>query len=197
MIAVILVPKKGTPAHQNILPGSAIVSKRLLRENLLHPFISCWYEGNKYKAENLNQFHERLTCASGRMTRRYPTTALQAHPHEDLTAVALFDTIRYVVVEVMDEKLLTDWSGEPIEMIVGRRIEKDTGWQTFCEIIHFQGRPLSPHGSRYKTRTGQIVFVDPENKSFSVMEHSDPRLETLLADLDDDAYLSATGSWRN
>lgn len=70
---LVLVPVPGSAAARQIDPGSGIVTDA-------SPFpvagdVRVYFEGNRYGAENLQTFEERVQCASGRLATKYPTIA--------------------------------------------------------------------------------------------------------------------------
>lgn len=88
-----------------IRPRSAIVASQEQRypDN---PVI--YYEGNLIGADNLHRFTERLSCAAGRASVQYPTTALARVPLADLTLVGTYD-LKNHVLSVTDEHALAAW----------------------------------------------------------------------------------------
>jgi hypothetical protein len=42
-----------------------------------------YYEGNRYGAENLRTYSQRVSMAAGRMFKKYPTIALMGFTRED------------------------------------------------------------------------------------------------------------------
>lgn len=67
----VLVPKDGTPAAQQIMPGSGIVCA-----DLSGPQVEVYYEGNRYGTSALRSFEAKLLHAAGRLQARYPTIAM-------------------------------------------------------------------------------------------------------------------------
>lgn len=68
----IIIPKMTGTQHHFIQPGSAIVGydpQNIPGTTLIY------YEGNLFNIENLQTYWQRLLCAAGRCTQRYPTIA--------------------------------------------------------------------------------------------------------------------------
>ena len=89
-----------------ILPGSGIVG-RSTGDGL----IEIWYEGNAHGASNLDTFAEKISCAAGRMTSQYPTSARAVVDASSLLLVGEFHlTEGRAVIDEAD--LVSKWSGE-------------------------------------------------------------------------------------
>lgn len=108
--------RSGRAMETDILPRSALIcagkdGKPVLGENGKVRFA---FEGNAVEAVNLRRFHERCTCAAGRLATRAPSIAYGEARLEDLKVVAGFDLLRYVFTRVIDAPALEAWSGEEI-----------------------------------------------------------------------------------
>lgn len=89
-----------------ILPGSGIVG-RSTGDGL----IEIWYEGDAHGAANLNTFAEKISCAAGRMSSQYPTSARAVVDASSLLLIGKFHLAEGLAV--IDEATLTSkWSGE-------------------------------------------------------------------------------------
>ena len=84
---VVVVPKPGSLARRRIDHGSGIV---VAEREWMNPNILVYYEGNRYHAENLHTFAERVKCAAGRLQQRYPTVARGMFPANEFTEVGTF-----------------------------------------------------------------------------------------------------------
>jgi hypothetical protein len=69
-LAVVIPAVFGSGPLGRVLPRSGIVARRLS-----HGKVEVYFEGNRYGAANLTTFEERVLCAAGRLTARYPTVA--------------------------------------------------------------------------------------------------------------------------
>lgn len=80
--ALIVVPTADTTWAKTIAQASAIVAFRNDAENLV-----IYYEGNLYRASNLERFHERALVAYGRLTQRAPTVAMAMVPESEFLVI--------------------------------------------------------------------------------------------------------------
>ena len=89
-LPVYILPR-GSNRSMSYAEGTAFVGTEIAGERK-----ALYYEGNYYDAVNLNLFTERVHCAAGRLTARYPTTAVtfisNAEIESDFLKVGLFDT---------------------------------------------------------------------------------------------------------
>jgi hypothetical protein len=90
-----------------ILPGSGIVGKSTGDGQQ----IEIWYEGNTHQAINLNTFAEKISCAAGRMSSHYPTSARAVVDTCDMVLVGEFHLAEGRVV-INEVDLVTKWCGE-------------------------------------------------------------------------------------
>ena len=67
--AVVYVPTEEGERRLGLAPGSGAVGVAL------GSGVHLYYEGNLYQAANLRTWQERVTCAAGRLFKRYPTVA--------------------------------------------------------------------------------------------------------------------------
>lgn len=82
--ALILVPKiQHQQKWSTIIKGGSAIVGYLVNSETLHAY----YEGNIYRASNLNSYEERALCAYGRLTMRYPTIAQVAVPVHEFEVV--------------------------------------------------------------------------------------------------------------
>lgn len=112
----ILVPARGCEHKLGIDRGSAIVGLQALHDER----VLVYFEGNRYRAENLRRFDQRIETAAGRLTQRYPTIARASVSASDLTLVGTFSTETRSIA-VLDKIQLREWAGEDVE--AGQTIE--------------------------------------------------------------------------
>jgi hypothetical protein len=108
-ICHIYVPRNQTAGNApcGILPGSGIVGKSTSDGQQ----IEIWYEGNAHSAINLNTFAEKISCAAGRMTSHYPTSARAVVDTCDMVLVGEFHPAEgRVDIHFVD--LVSKWCGE-------------------------------------------------------------------------------------
>jgi len=108
-ICHIYVPANQTAdkALCGILPGSGIVGKSTDDGQQ----IEIWYEGNAHDAINLTTFAEKISCAAGRMSSHYPTSARAVVDTCDLVLVGEFHPAEgRVDIHFVD--LVSKWCGE-------------------------------------------------------------------------------------
>jgi hypothetical protein len=87
---IVLVPKPGSMAEKIIDRGSGIVTRplpegRFPKEDGAQRMV--YFEGNRYGAENLRTFKERVIQAAGRLHTRYPTVARGLFPASEFEEV--------------------------------------------------------------------------------------------------------------
>ena len=75
--AMVLVPSAKGEQRLGLVPLSAVVAVPMANA----PGFHAYYEGNVNGASNLTKWEQRVTCAAGRLFKRYPTIA-QAHLKE-------------------------------------------------------------------------------------------------------------------
>lgn len=97
----LFIPVSGTTTEKLIDRGSAIVAKP--NSNIFY------YEGNRHKAENLVTYEQRIVCAAGRLTARYPTIAFGQFNPADLTKIGTYDAFTGWVLSVLDFQKLHEW----------------------------------------------------------------------------------------
>lgn len=79
----ILVPRVGTAAARWIDAGSGVVTA----DDLSQPFWCVHFEGNRYRAINLQTFEDRVRQAAGRLVEHYPTVACGVWPAADFEVI--------------------------------------------------------------------------------------------------------------
>ena len=161
MLLDILVPKAGSALDQAIERMSAVVASR--EEQAIPGIRVVYYEGNAFGASNLNEYHERLVSAAGRLEARYPTSSLMGVDPEDADVVAVFDTESAAVIEVFDEAALVTWSGESLEAICGRLLEEGVVDYEGAVSVVQNGKQLGgQRGAKisYRSRAGQVIELD-------------------------------------
>ena len=111
---VVLVPRPHTNAAAAIDRGSGIVANAHAAEWAAEAFFDVYYEGNRYGAVNLTRFEDKVECAAGRLSTRYPTIARGTFPREEFRVVGYFS---YDAAEgehqlrIVDEATLRAWTG--------------------------------------------------------------------------------------
>ena len=106
-ICHIYVPADQTTSEGlcGILPGSGIVGR-----NTGDGLIEIWYEGNAHGASNLDTFAEKISCAAGRMSNQYPTSARAVVDAASLLLVGEFHLAEGRAV-IDEATLVSRWSG--------------------------------------------------------------------------------------
>lgn len=107
---VVLVPKPGTMAGHLIDAGSGIVAARPVTER-----VEVYFEGNRFGADNLGRFAERVRCAAGRLAMRYPTIAREVLPLHEFVEVGTFTfngDWSQMDLAITDQPTLDRWVGE-------------------------------------------------------------------------------------
>ena len=69
--AMVLVPSAKGEQRLGLAPLSAVVAVPMANA----PGFHAYYEGNVNEASNLTKWEQRVTCAAGRLFKRYPTIA--------------------------------------------------------------------------------------------------------------------------
>ena len=85
-ILIVYVPAHHSVLRRTVLPGSAMVGVDTGAHRSLVD-----YEGNRYGAENMRLYSERLLHAAGRHVDQYPTVARLWARHIDLIEVGSYD----------------------------------------------------------------------------------------------------------
>lgn len=106
-VLTIFIPAAGRAAFLGVDPGSAIVG--MLKEGSERVLVH--FEGNRYGAENLKRFDERVEHAAGRLIQNYPTIAKASLAVTDLAAVGTYDSESRAIL-VYDSETLARWAGE-------------------------------------------------------------------------------------
>lgn len=103
-ILKVYVPKEGSYLHAVLVPGSAVVGGDAAAPGQL------WvdYEGNRYGAENLQTYQQKLDHAADRHLTNYPTVARQAVPPEWVLEVGTWDHDNKLLT-VSDPQALEAW----------------------------------------------------------------------------------------
>lgn len=103
--AAVVVPKEAALARVGAMidPGSGIVAFRVAGDE---DKLMLYYEGNRYGAENLKKWDERVEHAYGRMAAKYPTTAMICLDASLFDVVGTTDGAR---VDVFDRAALARW----------------------------------------------------------------------------------------
>lgn len=130
---LVLWPKPGTRAAGVIDPGSGVVTDPtfdrlpdLVSEDdpfagvtaafdgRIKPYLLVYYEGNRYDAENLRLYEQRVLCAAGRCVERYPTMARGVFPREDFEVIGTvtYDPVPTVVIEASGLRMTRLFPGE-------------------------------------------------------------------------------------
>ena len=82
----VLIPKPKTRAAIIDVGSGVVTNGEIDTEGR----IEVWFEGNRYKAENLVTYEQRVMHAAGRLAQRYPTTAKATAPVEEFIEVGTF-----------------------------------------------------------------------------------------------------------
>lgn len=121
----VFVPASTSSLH-GIAPRSAIVAKEPLSIEEGRTLV--YYEGNLNGAENLKDLLERLNCAAGRCSERYPTVAMMSIKLSDLVDVGRFDLLTGQLLTLSEPQALLAWlDGEPLPSVGDERFLLKTG----------------------------------------------------------------------
>jgi hypothetical protein len=178
MILNVYTPKPGSSAASLVLAGSAIVGEGEQDGRIL-----CYYEGNAIGSKDLESFYERVRRAAGRLTTKYPTTAMAAFSADELECVATFDADREYLPSIKDYRTLERWAQEPALIIqgpdlpegahltsaIGSRFEK-----AFPRLLKQEG---SVH--TYALRCGQIVVINVVSGMSEVIHPTDKLADSI------------------
>src|SRR3546814_10745554 len=93
---------------------------RSTRTDTLFPYTTLFR--SLYGAMNLERFSDRLGAAGDRMRDDYPTTSVATFTSDSLVNVGEYDLDRLVITRISNAHALEDWSGEPADMITGRKL---------------------------------------------------------------------------
>jgi hypothetical protein len=80
--------------------------------------VMVYFEGNRFGADNLQRWVDRVNCAAGRLLSRYPTVATALLPVGELEEVGVFDVDRGVAT-LHDERarlVVSRWTEEGIKL---------------------------------------------------------------------------------
>lgn len=130
----ILSPSSSHPIH----PGSAIVGDPTRHES----GVLVYFEGNLFGAENLKSYEQRLECAAGRLTHRYPTVAMALLPFDQLVSVGTYDTEAHLL-DLSDEDALSAWAGEKVVTGVTRWARDQDLMRQYKDHLR-RGIPMGP-----------------------------------------------------
>lgn len=121
----VFVPASTSSLH-GIAPRSAIVAKEPL--SIEEGRVLVYYEGNLNGAENLKDLLERLNCAAGRCSERYPTVAMMSVKLSGLVDVGRFDLLTGQLLTLSEPQALLAWlDGEPLPSVGDERFLLKTG----------------------------------------------------------------------
>jgi hypothetical protein len=185
----------------DIMQGSALICHAIDGLPMVNQqgLISFAFEGNMNGAVNLERFHEKCSCAAGRLAHRHPSIAYGQARSEDLTPVARYDLERYVFTEIMDAPALEAWCGERIESFLPPEIATPC---TDMEIIKpLLALPMSPVHMDYPTaalwklQNGRIVAKLGEG-DLCIYRPEDEELIAIMdrLNMDDHSKVLAIGS---
>lgn len=99
------VPAPGSIAGKGLLPGSAIVGDPSRPRGDL---LSIHFEGNRYGADSMSLYVNRVLHAYGRLVANYPTTAKMHAPMGELIPIGTCDTWG---TYILDPVKLNQWVG--------------------------------------------------------------------------------------
>lgn len=152
-----------------IAPGSAVVcaadaeGKPLVNSQGL---INLFFEGNLYKAVNMEHFADKVLVAASRMDKAPGATSAQrfSKPEEIATILGKFDLDRLVFEEVFDRPALSAWAGQDADKICPVRVETPNSNFAEIEPLLAEARPVGSSQSAgtllFLARNGQIVVHD-------------------------------------
>ena len=195
--AVVLVPDRqgmlqdlgpflgGRLMETDLLPGSALVAKAVdgvpvIDEDGMVPFA---FEGNANGAVNLQRFHERLSCAAGRLKHAIPSIAYGRAGLDHLEVVGDYDLGRDILVGLRDGHALDNWSGDPVATWVPPRIETPcSDMDILSPLFSLPMAPILVRDSRHlmwRFTTGEIL-VKQGHAPLRLCAPDDPYVETCL-----------------
>jgi hypothetical protein len=103
----VYLPREGSHLGSLVDRGSALVADDLGQDRLV-----VYFEGNRYGAVNLQRWADRVECAAGRLTAKYPTSALCAAERDDIQLLGLFDGGAVQLDDPDDRSAIARWCGE-------------------------------------------------------------------------------------
>jgi len=185
----------------DILAGSALVchadggQPRLDADGMIH----FAFEGNMNGAVNLERYHEKCSCAAGRLAHRHPSIAYGRARPEDLQAVAGYDLERFVFTEIFDRPALEAWAAESIDGFMPSRTSTPCSDMKIIEPM--LSLPLSPiyldRGSAglWKLQNGYIVAKIGDG-ALCLYDSKDEELISIVErlDIDERSKVMAIGS---
>lgn len=156
-LPVYIVPRDSNRSH-SYEDGTAFVGRDVVGDGQV-----LYYEGNYYGAVNLNLFTERVHCAAGRLTEKYPTTAVTFMDNEsiksDFLNVGYFDTEKRTTCLSLEgvRLLLANYPDVPVgphEIEGGSNFEFTMGDQRYNYVTNSLNDALALFGS--------LVPIKPE-----------------------------------
>jgi hypothetical protein len=109
----VLVPRSDSRAGLTIDPGSGIVTALQPPSGLRRQRIEVYFEGNRYGAENMRRFEERVLHAAGRLDKHYPTIARGVFLADEFVVVGTFtfaEDWRTHQLTITDPATLETWA---------------------------------------------------------------------------------------
>ena len=184
MLLTIFVPWAASTAAAIVAPHSAVVGDRSQAED---GFVVCHYEGGIYRQSGLEKFYMRLCHAAGRLTARYPTSAMCGFVTTEIVPVGIFDARRQVVTEIINSEALEAWSGEPVLEIQGAALPPgEVAWNEATALAQGPAiRTLGPiamtsNNLWFRTQAGQVIAFETKARKAFVFNYDDPGLPARL-----------------
>ena len=193
-----LIVSVGAPGAAGIVTGSAIIAPCNGNRELIpdeNGRITVWYEGNTNGAVNLHGFIERVRCASGRMSEKYPTSAIRTVSANDLTVLAEFDQERGIIVKIREPAALDLQAGEDAGKLFARQNTSITISDKTVIMASANakgGRLISQTPFAFQCADGHVV-VRRGDKNL-MLHPASQDLDNDISDLSDKARFRILGS---
>lgn len=110
----IYVPALGADSLADLIPGSGIVGTPMLDGKVL-----VYFEGNKYRAQNIRTWADRVKHAAGRMATNYPTIAMRMVPIQQVQPIGRvrFSSLGMeTILDIADLDRLRWWLGQDADL---------------------------------------------------------------------------------
>ena len=106
-LAVYVLRGSASASRSVIDLGSAIVGRMPTRDD----HVLVYYESNRYGAENMHRFEDKVFHAASRLVTSYPTSAMAAVKVDQLEVVGLYD-YESRELKIIDQAALNAWLEE-------------------------------------------------------------------------------------
>lgn len=177
--------RTGLDMETDILAGSGLVALAeqgipLVEEDGTVAFA---FEGNANGAVNLNRYHEKVSCAAGRLAHKAPSISYGRARPEDLIVVAGYDLERLVFTEIIDPVRIEAWSGEPLASFIAPKLNLPCGDMDILRpLLELPLDSVFSRGTQalmWRLPSGE-VFVMEGGAGLTLHDAKDPRIAEVL-----------------